>query len=88
MKTQKLFNSIFYNKELTTKKWRIVGAETDPKQINDDENFTINDKTIDLTITKEKGYNDIFVTLNIDNKEYNFILYDEIIKYINKLNNK
>lgn len=87
MKTQELFNKVFYNKNLTTKKWRINGVETDPTQ-KDDENITLNDKTIDLTLSKEKGYKDIVLTLVIDNKEYSFMLYDEIIDFINKLNKR
>jgi hypothetical protein len=80
-----IFNKIFYNKKLNTRSWRIKGVETDPTQNDEDDNITINDKMIDLTISQEKGTSDIIATINVDNKEYSFLMYDEIINTINEL---
>ncbi len=83
-----IFNRVFYNKKLNQKTWRINGVETDPTQNDDDDNLTINDKDIDLTISQEQGIKGILLTLKVDNKEYSFMLYDEIINFINKLNRR
>ena len=83
-----IFNKIFYNMELKKKTWRINGVETDPKQNDEDDNIKIDDKQIDLSIVQEKGTNEIIFTINVDNKEYSFLMYDEIIDFINKLRKK
>lgn len=80
-----IFNKIFYNKQLNKKAWHIKGVETDPTQNDEDDNITINDKMINLTISQEKGTSEIMATINIDNKEYSFLMYDEIINFINEL---
>lgn len=80
-----IFNKMFYNKKLLKKAWCIKGVETDPTQNNEDDNITINDKMINLTLTQEKGTSDIIATINVDNKEYSFLMYDEIIDFIIKL---
>lgn len=80
-----LFNKVFYNKQLHKKAWHITGVETDPSQTDSDDNITINDKMINLTITQEKGTSEIIATINVDDKEYSFLMYDEIINFINKL---
>lgn len=84
MNITKLFNKVFYNKDLNKKSWRISGVETDPTQ-TDADNYDMIDKNIDLTITKEKVTSEIIATFNVDNKEYSFILYDEVIDFINEL---
>lgn len=80
-----IFNKIFYNKDFTSKKWHINGVETNPNQTEQDVNIDMQDKLINLTITKEKGTNEPIATINVDDKEYSFIMYDEIIDFINKL---
>jgi len=80
-----IFNRIFYNKQLNKKGWTIRGVKTDPTQNDEDDNIDIEDVDINLVITKEKGQKDLCATIQIDGNEYSFILYDEIINYINKL---
>lgn len=84
----KLFNKLFYNKDLLKKSWHLKGVETDPTQQDNCDDYTLIDKAIDITIVKEKGNNPIILTLDVDKKEYNIVLYDEIISYINKIKEK
>lgn len=80
-----VINKLFYNMQLNKKSWRIRGVETDPTQNDEDDNITLKDKDIDLTISQEKGTTEVILTFKIDDKEYNIILYDEVIDFINKL---
>ena len=80
-----VINKLFYNMQLNKKSWRIRGVETDPTQNNEDDNITLKDKDIDLTISQEKGTSEVILTFKIDDKEYNILLYDEVIDFINKL---
>lgn len=80
-----IFNKIFYNKDISKKRWHITGVETNPNQTEQDDNIDIQDKLINLTISKEKGTQEVIATINVDDKEYSFIMYDEIIDFIKKL---
>lgn len=80
-----LFNKIFYNKELNKKGWKIKGVQTDPTQNNNDDNIDIEDVDLKLILTKEKDTKEIVTTIQVKGQEYSFIMYDEIIEYINKL---
>lgn len=80
-----IFNKVFFNKDLNKKAWKIKGVQTDPTQNEQDDNIDIKDADINLIITKEKGLNDIMATIQVNGQEYSFIVYDEIIKHINKL---
>jgi hypothetical protein len=83
-----IFNKLFYNKDLNKKAWTIKGVETDPTQNEEDDDIKIKDTDINLIITKEKGLNDIMATIQVNGQEYSFIIYDEVIKHINKLHNQ
>ena len=78
-----------YNGLLTKKGWNIKGVKTDPHKtkIDADNLSDIQDVNIKLALTKEKGFNDIMVTMIIEGNEYSFILYDEIINHINMIRN-
>lgn len=78
-----IFNKIFYNKDLIKKAWRIEGSETDITQDHEDDNIKIDPLYLNLIITKEKDIDGIMATIQVKGQEYNFMLYDEIIDYIN-----
>lgn len=83
-----LFNRIFYNKKINKKTWLINGVETDPTQTDKDDDIKISDTKITLTISKEVNSKDIITTIQVKDQEFSFILYDEVIKYINDLGGK
>lgn len=84
----RLFNKIFYNKDITKKAWTIKGVQTDPKQKETDTDIMVKDANLKLILTKEKGVNGIITTIQVNDQEYSFMLYDEIIDYINKIKEK
>ena len=85
-----IINKILYNKILTKKAWIINGIKTDPKKTEtDDEDLSdIENVEIKLIISKEKGFNDIMITISAEDNEYSFLLYDEVLNHIDILRNK
>lgn len=80
-----LLNKLLFKRQVTKKGWIINGVETDPNQKENDTDIKVKDTEIKLMITKEQGFNDILTTIQVNGREYSFMLNDDIIKYINKL---
>ena len=81
----KLFNKLLFKRQVNKKGWIINAVETDPNQKENDTDISIKDTEVKIIIAKEQGFNDILTTLQVDGREFSFVLNDEIIKYINKL---
>lgn len=81
----KLFNKLLFKRQVNKKGWIINAVETDPNQKETDTDISIKDTEVKIIIAKEQGFNDILTTLQVDGREFSFVLNDEIIKYINKL---
>ena len=84
----KLFNKLLFKRQVNKKGWIINAVETDPTQEENDTDISIKDTEVKIIIAKEQGFNDILTTLQVDGREFSFVLNDEIIKYINKLKDK
>lgn len=80
-----LFNKMFTNLKITKKKFKIKAVETNPNQKETAKDIDIKDIDILLTLSQEHQDTNIIATIQANDKEYSFILYDEIIDYINKI---
>ena len=82
-----MFSKIPYLGNITEKSWKIRGVKTDPKKTEIDPNDISDLKDVDmkLVISKEKNSKPVLFTIIVEENEYNFMLYDEILEYIDKI---